>query len=325
MCWISSEMTAKRLRTNSPGSTPPKRCPTDVAHAMSGRGEAGGYLSASPVLPSASLLTPSPPPHMVAPGALPTPAGLLGEAWVTVENGAVAGGCTAPVRSPFEAAAAAGAEAAAAAAVAASTGTNGGTQCFTLGLEVVRSARLAVAQRRSARVLPGGGDTTTAACFALGGLPDATVTSLLEASSPAAPRDARLKVVERALKARVREHIVRLNGSNSKDMRASNLAAVRICTVAADILAAYAARSLVDELHAARVESSRKDAAIAALQSELAAASRCQVCSTSHRPAAPSPQSHQRLLPIPVSSPPTATATVNRLMSPVPNNKPKVN
>ena len=161
------------------------------------------------------------------------------------------------------------------------------TQMYTLAIKVVRSARLAAAQRRSARLLPGGGDTTTAACYVLGGLPDRSMRTLLRNASPAAPREARLKHVERALKERVRSHIVSLNGANARDLRACNLAAVRICSTAADILGAHAARCLVDDLAKAEEQARRKDATIAALKAELAALAACDAACQSQQAQAP--------------------------------------
>ncbi len=143
-------------------------------------------------------------------------------------------------------------------------------ESFSLGVSIVRRARLSAAQRRSSRVLPGGGDTTTAACHALGGTSDSILNVLASAVSPTQPRDTRLKAVERTLKTGIRASIVRLNGGDaSRDVRACNLAAVRICTSVADILAAYSAQCLVEDMERARAESVVKDATIAALQAQL--------------------------------------------------------
>lgn len=155
--------------------------------------------------------------------------------------------------------------------------TTNSEDTFTLGVTIVRRARLSAAQRRSSRVLPGGGDTTTAACHALGGTSDHTLNMLASAVSPTQPRDSRLKAVERKLKSGIRASIVRLNGGDAtREARASNLAAVRICTSVADIMSAYSAQMLVEDLERAKAESVVKDATIAALRAQLEQRCNCK-------------------------------------------------
>lgn len=161
---------------------------------------------------------------------------------------------------------AAEAGASAAAEVARKNG-RGGT--WGLGIRIVGSCRLYAAQRRSQRLLPGGADTMTAAAYVLGGIVDSEVRSLLGFCISSVPRDSRCKAIERALKGRIRADIVQLNRNGSREARADNLAAVRICVAVADILTAHSAHSMAADFTALRAAAAEKDATIAALRAQL--------------------------------------------------------
>lgn len=130
----------------------------------------------------------------------------------------------------------------------------GAFETYELGKTIVASSKLYANQRRSNRLLPGGSDSTTAACYMIGGTPDSILSPLVAKVNPCDPREERCKAVERVLKDKTRGAICALNGENPREARADNLAAVRICEVVADILVAYSARRMVEsrkELHAA--------------------------------------------------------------------------
>ncbi|KAI0566089.1 hypothetical protein FGB62_12g02 [Gracilaria domingensis] len=118
---------------------------------------------------------------------------------------------------------------------------------YHLGQSIISCSKLYANQRRSNRLLPGGSDSTTAACYMIGGTCDQTLHSLLERISPCDPREERCKVVERVLKDKTRGAICALNGENPREARADNLAAVRICETVADILVAYLCRKLIQQ------------------------------------------------------------------------------
>lgn len=127
--------------------------------------------------------------------------------------------------------------------------SNTGTASFEtyeLGIAIVQSSKLYANQRRSNRQLPGGSDSTTAACYMIGGTPDSFLSPLLTKVSPCDPREERCKAVERVLKDKTRGAICALNGENPREARADNLAAVRICEVVADILVAYSSKRLFE-------------------------------------------------------------------------------
>lgn len=159
--------------------------------------------------------------------------------------------------------------AAAEAGAAAASARGGGGGPWGFGVRVVRACKLYASQRRSARALPGGADSTTAAAYMLGALSDAEVRALLHSCTPGGARDARCKAVERALKARVRADISRLNAAGPREARADNLAAVRICDAVADMLAAYSARALASDVASLRAAAAEKDATIRALRAQL--------------------------------------------------------
>lgn len=145
----------------------------------------------------------------------------------------------------------------------------GAFETYELGLAIVRSSRVYANQRRSNRRLPGGSDSTTAACFMLGGTPDSVLSPLVARVSPCDPREERCKAVERVLKDKTRASICALNGENPREARADNLAAVRICEVVADILVAYAAKRLLATLQEVYKVSAEKDDVIRQLRSEI--------------------------------------------------------
>lgn len=145
----------------------------------------------------------------------------------------------------------------------------GAFETYELGLAIVRSSRVYANQRRSNRRLPGGSDSTTAACFMLGGTPDSVLSPLVARVSPCDPREERCKAVERVLKDKTRASICALNGENPREARADNLAAVRICEVVADILVAYAAKRLLATLQEVYKVSAEKDDVIRQLRGEL--------------------------------------------------------
>lgn len=145
----------------------------------------------------------------------------------------------------------------------------GAFETYELGKTIVASSKLYANQRRSNRLLPGGSDSTTAACYMIGGTPDSILSPLVAKVNPCDPREERCKAVERVLKDKTRGAICALNGENPREARADNLAAVRICEVVADILVAYSARRMVEsrkELHAAYRE---QEGIINSLREEL--------------------------------------------------------
>ncbi len=142
-------------------------------------------------------------------------------------------------------------------------------ETYELGIAIVRSSKLYANQRRSNRQLPGGSDSTTAACYMLGGTPDSTLSPLVARVSPCDPREERCKAVERVLKDKTRGAICSLNGDNPREARADNLAAVRICEVIADILVAYAAKRLLSNLQELYRNNNAKDNTIQQLRAQL--------------------------------------------------------
>lgn len=150
-------------------------------------------------------------------------------------------------------------------------------ETYELGIAIVKSSKLYANQRRSNRQLPGGSDSTTAACYMLGGTPDSTLSPLVARVSPCDPREERCKAVERVLKDKTRGAICALNGENPREARADNLAAVRICEVVADILVAYAAKRLLDTLQDLYKSNAAKDATIRELREQLDAAKRRRI------------------------------------------------
>ncbi|PXF46214.1 hypothetical protein BWQ96_03999 [Gracilariopsis chorda] len=144
-------------------------------------------------------------------------------------------------------------------------------EAYQLGKTIVASSKLYANQRRSNRLLPGGSDSTTAACYMIGGTSDETLATLLKRISPCDPREERCKAVERVLKDKTRGAICALNGENPREARADNLAAVRICETVADILVAYLSRRLIDSREELLDKLSRHEATIKQLRDELSA------------------------------------------------------
>lgn len=147
--------------------------------------------------------------------------------------------CSASPCSASPAHIAAARAAASEALLAAGTGAS-----FDLAAAVVRSAPLAAAARRGARVLPGRSDTSVAAAYMLGGTPDAALAALLRGWDVSAPRAARVKAAEAAYKGRVRVMIAELNGGGGREGRAENLAALRVCEAIADVLDGHVVREM---------------------------------------------------------------------------------
>lgn len=142
-------------------------------------------------------------------------------------------------------------------------------ETYDLGIAIVQSSKLYANQRRSNRLLPGGSDSTTAACYMIGGTPDSVLSPLVAKVSPCDPREERCKAVERVLKDKTRGAICALNGENPREARADNLAAVRICEVVADILVAFRARKLLESRKQLIETVSQQEARIKELQAQL--------------------------------------------------------
>lgn len=143
-------------------------------------------------------------------------------------------------------------------------------ETYELGKTIVSSSKLYANQRRSNRLLPGGSDSTTAACYMIGGTPDSVLSPLVSRVSPCDPREERCKAVERVLKDKTRGAICALNGENPREARADNLAAVRICEVVADILVAYSSRRLMESRKELIAQVQRQDMMIKELKEEVA-------------------------------------------------------
>ena len=142
-------------------------------------------------------------------------------------------------------------------------------ETYELGKTIVSSSKLYANQRRSNRLLPGGGDSTTAACYMIGGTPDSVLSPLLSRVSPCDPREERCKAVERVLKDKTRGAICALNGENPREARADNLAAVRICEVVADVLVAYTSRQLMESRKSLINTVQRQEQELKTLREEL--------------------------------------------------------
>jgi hypothetical protein len=140
---------------------------------------------------------------------------------------------------------------------------------FLLAPEIIRSTPLAEAPRRGDRVLPGGADTSVAACYMLGGTPDTELNMILRNWDLIAPRGSRVKVAEAAYKDKVKDLIASLNERGLRESRAENLAALRVCEVIADILDGHVVRELVSRAaDSARRESALQEQ-VAVLQKQL--------------------------------------------------------
>lgn len=142
-------------------------------------------------------------------------------------------------------------------------------ETYSVGKSIVSSSKLYANQRRSNRQLPGGSDSTTAACYMIGGTPDNVLSQLLSRVSPWDPREERCKAVERVLKDKTRGAICALNGENPREARADNLAAVRICEVVADILVAYSSKKLLESRKELYDTAQRQEREIRQLREEL--------------------------------------------------------
>lgn len=142
-------------------------------------------------------------------------------------------------------------------------------ETYELGKTIVASSKLYANQRRSNRLLPGGSDSTTAACYMIGGTPDSILSPLVSRVNPCDPREERCKAVERVLKDKTRGAICALNGENPREARADNLAAVRICEVVADILVAYSSRRLMETRKELYATVAKQEGIIKELREEL--------------------------------------------------------
>lgn len=143
-------------------------------------------------------------------------------------------------------------------------------ETYDIGISIVQSSKLYANQRRSNRLLPGGSDSTTAACYMIGGTPDSVLSPLMARVSPCDPREERCKAVERVLKDKTRGAICALNGDNPREARADNLAAVRICEVVADILVAFSARKLIESRKQLFETVQRQEEKLKELEAEVA-------------------------------------------------------
>lgn len=150
-------------------------------------------------------------------------------------------------------------------------------ETYELGKTIVASSKLYANQRRSNRLLPGGSDSTTAACYMIGGTPDSILSPLVSRVNPCDPREERCKAVERVLKDKTRGAICALNGENPREARADNLAAVRICEVVADILVAYSSRRLMETRKELYATVAKQEGIIKELREELASEKRKRV------------------------------------------------
>lgn len=142
-------------------------------------------------------------------------------------------------------------------------------ETYELGKTIVASSKLYANQRRSNRLLPGGSDSTTAACYMIGGTPDSVLSPLVSRVNPCDPREERCKAVERVLKDKTRGAICALNGENPREARADNLAAVRICEVVADVLVAYSARRMMESRKELYATVTKQEGIIKELKEEL--------------------------------------------------------
>lgn len=142
-------------------------------------------------------------------------------------------------------------------------------ETYELGKTIVASSKLYANQRRSNRLLPGGSDSTTAACYMIGGTPDSVLSPLVSRVNPCDPREERCKAVERVLKDKTRGAICALNGENPREARADNLAAVRICEVVADVLVAYSSRRMMESRKELYSMVSKQDVTIKELEDQL--------------------------------------------------------
>lgn len=140
---------------------------------------------------------------------------------------------------------------------------------YHLGKQIISCSKLYANQRRSNRILPGGSDSTTAACYMIGGTSDQILQALLTQISPCDPREERCKAVERVLKDKTRGAICALNGENPREARADNLAAVRICETVADILVAYSSRSILESQKKLSYEVQHQNETIKQLREQL--------------------------------------------------------
>lgn len=154
-------------------------------------------------------------------------------------------------------------------AVDSASGT-GVFETYELGKTIVASSKLYANQRRSNRLLPGGSDSTTAACYMIGGTPDSVLSPLVSRVNPCDPREERCKAVERVLKDKTRGAICALNGENPREARADNLAAVRICEVVADVLVAYSSRRMMEARKELYATVTKQEGLIKELKEELA-------------------------------------------------------
>lgn len=143
-------------------------------------------------------------------------------------------------------------------------------ETYEMGKSIVSASKLYANQRRSNRQLPGGSDSTTAACYMIGGTPDSVLSQLVNRVSPCDPREERCKAVERVLKDKTRGAICALNGENPREARADNLAAVRICEVVADILVAHCSRQLLESRKVLIGTVQQLEATVKELREELA-------------------------------------------------------
>lgn len=140
---------------------------------------------------------------------------------------------------------------------------------YILGISIVIQASVVVTQRRSLRVLPGGNDITTAACFMLGGLPDLYVKSLIKRIATLEARDDRSKAVEHVMKERTFAVITALNRNDDTRVRADNMAAVRICDIIADIIKCFYERYILESHLKLTVKVAEQKQEMAGIRTEI--------------------------------------------------------
>lgn len=111
-------------------------------------------------------------------------------------------------------------------------------------------------------MLPGGGDTSVAACYMLGGTADTNLSAVVASWDLTSPRGTRVKAAERVWKDQVKELIAGLNARGGRESRAENLAALRVCEVIADVLDGWVVREMYEGVR-------RRDSVIDELRREI--------------------------------------------------------
>jgi hypothetical protein len=155
-----------------------------------------------------------------------------------------------------------------------SSGTSSPT--FTLAPEIIRSTHLASSPRRGDRALPGGADTSVAACYMLGGTSDAALDRILCDWDLSAPRAIRVKAAEAVYKSRTKDLIVELSPPLRRENRAENLAALRVCEFITDMLDGHVAREWKRTVRSRDAEIQQLRTQVAGLQDGALSPSPCE-------------------------------------------------